>query len=146
MMIRTYLDACVLIAAATGTNELALRALQLLDDPGRVFVSSEFVRLETLPKPRFHRRAFEVAFYEEFFARVSEWAPVDAELARDALEEATRLDASPMDALHVAAAARVQAAELVTAEKPSKPMLRSRLVAVRSIHPMKPGASGRLLT
>jgi hypothetical protein len=40
-----------------------------------------------------------------------------------------------MDALHAAAAASVGAAELVTAEKPSRSIHRPRAVRVVTIHP-----------
>jgi len=57
---RTFLDTGVLIAAALRTEETALQALQILDDPDREFVSSIFVKLEVLPKTiysRFFRHA-----------------------------------------------------------------------------------------
>lgn len=47
---RTFLDSGVLMAAARGTDDTALLALQILDDPDRKFVSSFFVKLEVLPK------------------------------------------------------------------------------------------------
>jgi hypothetical protein len=48
-------------------------------------------------------------------------------------EEAWRHDLTAMDALHVAAAKAVGAIELVTTEKPTKPMFRCEGVSVRSI-------------
>ena len=45
----TFVDAGVLIAAVRGTEEIAKRALQVLDDPELNFASSVFVRLEVLP-------------------------------------------------------------------------------------------------
>ena len=42
-----------------------------------------------------------------------------------------------LDALHLAAAIATGSNELVTTEKPGKPIHRSRLVPVRSIHPAK---------
>lgn len=50
-MTRTFLDAGVLIAAIRGTPEIADRAMELLNDPERIFVSSDFVQLEVLRKP-----------------------------------------------------------------------------------------------
>ena len=44
-MPRTFLDAGVLIAPIRGTPEIADRALELLNGPERLFVSSDFVRL-----------------------------------------------------------------------------------------------------
>jgi hypothetical protein len=40
---RTFLDAGVLIAAIRGTPEIADRAMALLNDPERLFVSSDFI-------------------------------------------------------------------------------------------------------
>ena len=42
---RTFIDANILIAAATGRDALFDRAWAMLDDPERVFFTSEFVRL-----------------------------------------------------------------------------------------------------
>jgi len=55
-MIRTYLDAGVLIAAARGKEPIAIRALEILDDPNRQFVSSIFLRLELLPIASVNKR------------------------------------------------------------------------------------------
>jgi len=41
-VIRTFLDAGVLIAAFRSRNAVSTLALTLLDDPGRVFVTSVF--------------------------------------------------------------------------------------------------------
>ena len=67
---RTFLDAGVLIASYRGEPEIRSRALELLDEPSRKFVTSDFVRLEILPKATHYKRAGEVAFYEAFFAKV----------------------------------------------------------------------------
>jgi predicted nucleic acid-binding protein len=40
---RIFLDAGVLIAAIRGTTEIADRTMELLNDPERLFVSSDFV-------------------------------------------------------------------------------------------------------
>jgi hypothetical protein len=50
-MTRTYLDANILIAAFQGEGDGAMAAIAALDDPDREFVVSDFLRLETLPKP-----------------------------------------------------------------------------------------------
>ena len=66
-MKRTYVDSGVLIAAARGSGRLFDRATAILADPSREFVSSAYVRLETVPKAVFFNRTTEVEFYEEFF-------------------------------------------------------------------------------
>lgn len=129
----TFVDASVLIAAAVGTEEIARVAMQVLDDPERCFASSAFVKLETLPKPTFHRQNDERQFYTEFFDAVSKWAEVGEPLVRAAFEEACKVGLSAMDSLHVAAAEQVGADEIVTAEKSTKPLLRSTLVPVMTI-------------
>ena len=103
-MKRTYLDTGVLIAAARGGDEQARGAFQILDDPNRQYVASEFLRLELLPKPIHYRRAAEQGFYEAFFESVVEWVGDLAAVMSDAMKEACQHGLSAMDALHVASA------------------------------------------
>jgi len=63
----TFVDAGVLIAAACGVPEVSERALRFLDDPDRALVTSDFVRLEVMPKPWYHGFKDQVDFYEAFF-------------------------------------------------------------------------------
>lgn len=134
-MTRTYVDAGVLIAAARAAEPLASRALVYLADPQRTFVSSEFVKLEVLPKPLYMQRQNEAAFYTTFFGAVVSWAQITAELLEQAYTLASNHGLSAMDALHVASAFAVQAEELITAERPEKPMFRVTGLKVVSIHP-----------
>ena len=64
---RTFLDSGVLISAARGTDNTALKALQILDDSDRAFVSSIFVKLEVLPKAIYNGFHEEAVFYQELF-------------------------------------------------------------------------------
>ncbi len=130
----TFVDASVLIAAAIGTEEIRRLAMRVLDDPERTFASSAFIKLETLPKAIFNRRNQERQFYTEFFDAISQWAEVDEPLVRAAFDEARKIGLSAMDSLHLAAAHQVGADEFVTAERPTKPLLRSALVPVITIH------------
>lgn len=132
-MTRTFLDAGVLIAAVRGQPHVAARALAILDDPAREFVSSEFVKLEVLPKARYYQKTAEVEFYEAFFALVSHWAGPLADIVTAAQAEAARAGLSAIDALHVAAAVAAGADELVTTEKPARPLHRTRAIKVISI-------------
>jgi hypothetical protein len=125
----------VLIAAARGGTEQAARAMEILDDPEREFAASPFLRLEVLPQAIFNKREAEVAFYEAFFSAVSKWATDLAAITEAALQEPSRCGVEAMDALHVPAGASVGAAELVTAEKPSRSIHRARAVRVVTIHP-----------
>lgn len=132
-MTRTYVDAGVLIGGFQGVGTLGGVALAVLGDPGREFVGSAFLRLEILPKAAYHRNANEVAFYEAFFARVVAWAEPNAEVVERAEREAARHGLNALDALHVAAAGLLGAAELVTTEGPRKPIHRATSVRVIGI-------------
>ncbi len=98
------------------------------------FASSDFVRLEVLPKASFHRREEERAFYEGFFGAVRHWAPIGEALIEEALEIASRSGLSALDALHVAAALAVGADELITCEKPGSPVHRVSGILIRTIY------------
>jgi predicted nucleic acid-binding protein len=132
----TFVDAGVLIAAARGGTEQAERALAILDDPEREFAASVFLRLEVLPQAMFHKRSVEVAFYDAFFDAVRHWATDLEAITTAALREAAEYGVEAVDALHVASAALVGAAELVTVEKPSRAIHRARSVRVVTIHPV----------
>ena len=131
-MIRTFLDAGVLIAAFRSINAASTPALTLLDDPERVFVTTHFVRLEVLPKPLYFRRPTEAEFYEAFFAS-AEFVEVSQALVSEAFDEARRAGLAAMDALHVAAAKRVGVDEFITVERPTKPVFRVAGLTVRAL-------------
>jgi len=137
-MKRTFVDSGVLIAAARGSDSIARQAMQVLDDPEREFASSAFVELEVLPKAEYHKRRAEVQFYEEFFREVKYRADVQQALLAQAREQARSHGLDCIDALHVAAALSVHAEELVTTEKPEKPIHRVtglRIVSIRGPDP-----------
>jgi predicted nucleic acid-binding protein len=124
-MTTSFVDAGVLIAANRSGTPLGDRALAVLADPSRVFASSEFVHLEVMPKAVYNRRAAEVAFYRAFFEeQVGIWAEADRLLANWASNFAERYGLAAMDALHVAAAVLIYADELITTERPEKPIHR----------------------
>lgn len=68
-MIRTFIDAGVLIYAARSQGDLAERAFQILEDENREFASSIFLKLEVLPKAIYNQQSSEVKFYETFLGR-----------------------------------------------------------------------------
>jgi predicted nucleic acid-binding protein len=109
--------------------------MEILDDPDCAFASSAFVRLEILPKPIFNKHPLEVEFYEAFFETVSAWAESNESMADLAYAEAVKAGLSAVDALHIAAALSVGAQELVTTEKPGKPIHRATSIPVRTIQP-----------
>jgi predicted nucleic acid-binding protein len=131
----TYLDSGVLIYAAKGTTDVAALALPFLQDPDREFVTSEYVRLEVLPKPTCFRLDAEVEFYNAFFSLSSRIIPTSPALLELAMEEACRHGLSALDAIHIACAVFGGAEELVTTEKRTKPMHRTDLIRVVSIFP-----------
>ena len=92
-MTRTYLDTSVLIHAIQGVE--GGKALEILEDPEREFVAATLLKLELLPQPTFHRRAAELAFLNEYFARVATWEPATEALLADALHEASRVPLAP---------------------------------------------------
>ena len=132
-MIRTYLDAGVLIAAARGKAPLATKALDILDGPNRQFVSSVFLKLEVLPKAVYHKNTSEVEFYETVFDAVTDWAESTDEIIARGYKEALAYGLSALDALHVAAAVILDADELVTTEKSDKPIHRIAALKVVSV-------------
>ena len=132
-MKKTFVDSGLLIAVTKGEKEIYEKALAIIDDPEREFVSSVYVKLETLPMATWHRREDHVEAYEEIFGNVSRWVPSSPELSQRALELAGEYGLKAVDALHVAAA-EAEEAELITTEKPTKPMLlRVTSITVTSI-------------
>jgi hypothetical protein len=129
---RTYIDTCLLIAAFKGEGELGRRALSVLDDPDRWLVVSDAVRLEAMPKARYHRQQKEVEFYEAVFSQAENIA-WDSTALQHALDIAESHGIAAMDAIHVAHASMAGVAEFVSAEKPTRPMFRVRTIAMRSI-------------
>jgi len=132
-MKRTYIDANVLIAAFQGEESVAQRALRVLDDPDRKLVVSDYLRLEVLPKPTFHRRREEGEFMQSVLDK-AENVSTSSDLTGKSLEFATKYDMTPIDALHVGASAVAAVDELVTMEKPTKPMCRILEINVKSLH------------
>lgn len=132
-MTLTFADSGVLIAASRTESAIAERALAILTDDARSFAASEFVKLEVLPKAIYNKQAAEVAFYEAFFESVSSWAVDLSGIVREGYRIASTYGISAVDALHIAAALQVGAAELITTERASKPIHRVTAVQVISI-------------
>ena len=131
--IKTFIDASLLIAGARGNQDISDRALEVLDDPARSYVTSDFVRLEVLPKAVFHRQEAEVHFYRAFFARAKQTVKASSTLVAQGQKEAEQAGLSAVDALHVAAAKKAKCQELITAEKPDKPLFRVMGLNIKSI-------------
>lgn len=136
--VRTYVDSSLLIAAVRGPLEYSGQALQRLREERRVYLSSDVVRLEVLPKAIFHRNVDEVAFYERFFASTTTEMLTTPELVAAAQRYAARWNLNGLDALHVAAAIAFNATELITAERPTSPPVRVRTATLIVISVREP--------
>jgi predicted nucleic acid-binding protein len=129
---RTFLDAGILIAAVRGQEDVAARALAILDDPARSFITSDFLKLEVLPKALYYQRPAEVALYERFFSK-ARLIPVSATLVTQAFMEACACGLSALDALHITVAKTSGAAEFITTEHTSTPLFRVIGLAIKTI-------------
>jgi len=131
--VRTFLDTGVLLSAWK-RETLSAAALTVMAADHREFYSSQMVRLELLPKPRFEKRSDEVRFYENFFSGTTASEPLSVGLGNEAEALAARYGLSAADALQVAAAIRMGVEEFYTSEKPGKPMFRVKELKVISLH------------
>lgn len=130
---KTYLDSGVLITAFQGVESASIRAIEILNDERREFASSRFVQLEVLPKAIFHKQSDEVEFYETFFAAVAHWAGDIDSVIEKGEQIASTYGLAAMDAIHVAAALQVEATQLITTEKLTKPIHRVTEIQIISV-------------
>jgi hypothetical protein len=107
--------------------------MQILNDPQRVFASSDFLQLEVIPKAVYVDNQPEFEFYKEYFAACQYWPDDNDQVIEAAMNEANAYGLNGMDALHVAAAFLVGADEFVTIEKPEKSRPRAQSVAIVTI-------------
>ncbi len=134
---RTFLDTGVLLSAWK-RETLSAAALTVMAADHREFYSSQMVRLELLPKPRFEKRSDEVRFYENYFSGTTAYEPLSVGLGNEAEALAARYGLSAADALQIAAAIRMGVEEFYTSEKPGKPMFRVKELKVISLHSLSP--------
>jgi predicted nucleic acid-binding protein len=123
------LDSGVLIAATRSLGTDRERALRLLEESNRLFLTSPFVYLEVVPKAIFHRKRLEQSFYEKYFGSAT-WFRDIIKIEALARAEAAHAGLGAMDSLHVAAARLTNAEQFITIEKPNKAIYRSSLVKV----------------
>jgi len=131
--IKTYIDSCVLIAAWRGLDEVAVKAIFILDEENRQFIVSPFVELEVLAKAIYYKQTEEISFYETFLASCSLWANDLVSIVQLAKEKASQYGLGALDALHVASAISMEADELITTEKSTKPLHRVREIRIITI-------------
>ncbi len=135
--IRTYIDADVVINALRVADITRCKiAYNVIGDPNRVLLVSDYLCLETLPKPIYHQQYAQVDFIHKIIGR-SELIRSSAAVVDKAMELASAYGLGGMDALHVASAVIGEADEMVSFEKPTKPFYRIPLSKLRliSLHP-----------
>ena len=119
----------MLINAFRGEPDLRNPALALLSISTIKFYYGPLLKLEAILQPTLERRRDELEFYEEYF----KWAHIFGNLDRVyeiAEKEALRHGIKVLDAMHVAAAHLSRCDVLITAEKPEKPIFRTKIVNV----------------
>lgn len=120
----TYLDSSVLLCALHGKGATFANAYQIVNDASRKFLSSDYVRLEVLPKPTFYKKQETLDFLNEFFGKARLVAS-DGDITKAALAFACEHDIDAIDALHLSSAVGGKATEFVTAEQNTKPVFRA---------------------
>ena len=130
----TYLDSGVLIAAAKGNEALSARAMAIISDPSRTFISSPFLRIETLHRTEYEGYQDQADFHRAFLSSAAVLYE-DSQLAVSKAEEIAASDGvDALDAMHVAVAILASADEIITTENITRPFYRaSRLIAIRHL-------------
>jgi predicted nucleic acid-binding protein len=128
-MPRDYLDAGVLIEAASGRGRASEIALSLLDDRKRTFLSCPYLDFELLPQVILNKRSLQKEFLQHYLLSTERIEDLDA-IFHLAFQEASRCPVSGIDALHIAAAHLLGADEFITTEKPGKGLYKNTLVHV----------------
>ena len=131
MAYRVFLDADVLIAAFQGESQLRECALAILSEP-LDFWYSPLLCMEVMIQPTYHRHTLELAFYNEYFTNATCFGNLDG-MFEIGSREALKHGIAVVDALHIATAHLAKCAVLITAEKQTKPMFRTKLVKVVTI-------------
>ena len=126
----TYLDSSVLLCVLHGKGATFAKSYQIINEPSRRFLSSDYVRLETLPKPTFYKKQEALNFLNEFFGKARIVAS-DADITKAALGLACKHDINAADALHLSSAVAGKATEFVTAEQNTKPVFRATETGVK---------------
>jgi predicted nucleic acid-binding protein len=122
---RSHIDASLLLAAFKSKNGMHEKAMEVIKDPDRQLIVSDAVWLEVMPKPLYHKQDYETNFYREIF-NAAEYLKWDILSLQYAATLAMKFGIAAMDAIHIAFALDAKASELITAEKPDKPMFRAK--------------------
>jgi hypothetical protein len=111
------------------------RARGVINDPERVFLASDVVRLEVLPKALYFRQQDEVDFDKAYFATVVEMVTVSPALVMQAYTEAQHAGLAGLDALYIAAAKAGEAEECIPTERPTTALFRVAGMTVTTLRP-----------
>jgi hypothetical protein len=106
------------------TGAMGVEALALFNEADRLFVPSDFVRLEVLPRAIYYKRQAEVAFYERCFARAVHIVQYSEPLMKQAYAEACTTGLAALDASHIVAAHAGGATDFITTERSTSPLFR----------------------
>jgi predicted nucleic acid-binding protein len=107
--------------------------MDILDDPDREFIVSDYLKLEVIPKPTFFGNHDEVQFMRTFIDNASWRLDCTTSITAQAITLACRYGLSAMDALHVETAIQAKADVFITIEKPTKPLNRVQEIKVEPI-------------
>ena len=130
---KTFLDSGVLLSAWK-RGELHERAVSIMADETREFLTCENVKLEVLPKPAFEKRRAEVEFYNHHFNAAAASELFSAALGEAALALAKKQGLAAGEAFNLASAIRQGADEFITSELPGKPMFRVSGIKIISLN------------
>jgi predicted nucleic acid-binding protein len=111
-------------------------ALNFLEDSKRLFLFSDYLWLEVMPKRLYFNQKEQVSYIKKLFDR-SEKISSGQTIIDKAISLAASYGLNAMDALHVATAIEGKANEFVTFEKPAKPFFRipSSEICIVSLYP-----------
>lgn len=121
---RTFLDSGVLIAAFRGNNEVSEKAFQIMEDPNREFISSDFVKLEVIPKAKYFHNDDEVEFYNEYFASTIDLFITTSDHINNSFDMACNYGIAGSDAVISCAAIKMNADVFITSERPTTAMFK----------------------
>jgi len=134
-LIRTYLDSGVLISASRCLDIRSLRAISVLDDPNRVFVASEYLKMELIPKATFHKSMAEFDVYMAYFESATSLVNFDSKHYEQALALACKYGLAAFDSLHLNAALISSCDEFITTERPTSPLFRVPGIRILTLSP-----------
>ncbi len=120
-LIKTYLDTGVIMRGFQVGLEIKDPASDILTDSRREFVVSDVLKIELFPKPRFHKPAKELEFYERLFQKAVLQIETTPLIMARAIDLASRFNVASCDALHLSVAIEANVDEFITTEKPEKP-------------------------